>query len=211
MWDQLFPSEKLDESPARLRTIRVLGQATVEVKYRAYRGRHTLTIVKGGGPALIGRDWLQHIRLDWANIYSLAVDTPTATLAKLLDSYDAVFLEGLGTMTQITARLSLKEGAVPQFRRPYSVPFAIRESVERELDRLEAEGVLRKVDYSDWAAPIVVVPKKDGKLRICGNYKMSINPALHVDKYPLPNMEDLLASLAGGKRFTKLDLTAAYQ
>ena len=114
-------------------------------------------------------------------------------------------------MTRITARLSLKEGAVPQFRRPYSVPFAIRESVERELDRLEAEGVLRKVDYSDWAAPIVVVPKKDGKLRICGDYKMSINPALHVDKYPLPNMEDLLASLAGGKRFTKLDLTAAYQ
>ena len=97
---------------------------------------------------LIGRDWIQHIRLDWANIYSLAVDTPTAKLAKLLDSYDAVFLEGLGTMTLITARLSLKEGAVPQFCCPYSVPFAIRESVERELDRLEAEGVLRKVDNS---------------------------------------------------------------
>ena len=216
MWLQLSPRESLVESPVQLRTytaqpIRVLGQALVEVNYQTYQGKHTLTIVGGDGPALIGRDWLQHIRLDWANVYSLAVDTPIPRLAKLLDNYGEVFQEGIGTMTQITARPSLKEGAVPQFRRPYTVPFAIRESVERELDRLEAEGTLRKVEFSDWAAPIVVVPKKDGKIRICGDYKSSINPALQVDKYPLPNMEDLLASLAGGKRFTKLDLTAAYQ
>ena len=40
---------------------------------------------------------------------------------------------------------------------------------------------------------------------------MSVNPYLDVDKYPLPKPEDLFASLSGGKKFTKLDLTHAYQ
>ena len=55
------------------------------------------------------------------------------------------------------------------------------------------------------------VLKKDGSLCICGDFKLTINPALRVDQYPLPNTLELLASLAGGKRFTKLDLTSAYQ
>ena len=75
---------------------------------------------------------------------------------------------------------------------------------------MEAEGIIEKVNYSKWAAPIVVVPKKDGKFRICGDYKVTINPALQVDQYPLPKPEDLFASLAGGQKFTTLDLSQAY-
>ena len=44
-----------------------------------------------------------------------------------------------------------------------------------------------------------------------GNFKVTVNQALDVDKYPLPNPQDLLSTLAGGKRFTKLDLKHAYQ
>ena len=81
----------------------------------------------------------------------------------------------------------------------------------KELDCLEAAGIIRKIDHSDWAAPIVPVPKKDGTIRVCGDYKVTINPALQVDQYPLPNPNDLMASLNGGKHFTTLDLTSAYQ
>ena len=48
------------------------------------------------------------------------------------------------------------------FCKARSVPFVIKEGIELELDRLEATGILKKVNYSDWAAPIVAVPKKDG-------------------------------------------------
>ena len=114
-------------------------------------------------------------------------------------------------MKHVRAHLSLRDGANTRFCHPRPVPFAIKETVGRELDRLEATGILRKVDHSDWAVPIVPVPKKDGTIRVCGDFKVTINPMLQVDQYPLPNLNELMASLAGGKHFTKLDLTAAYQ
>ena len=75
---------------------------------------------------------------------------------------------------------------------------------------MEKQGIIRKVDSSDWAAPIVAVPKKDGRFRLCGDYKFTINQALTADQYHLPKPEDLFASLANGTLFTKLDLSQAY-
>ena len=46
---------------------------------------------------------------------------------------------------------------------------------------------------------------------MCGDYKVTVNPMLEVDRYPLPKPDDLFATLAGGKHFTKIDLTNAYQ
>ena len=71
--------------------------------------------------------------------------------------------------------------------------------MEQELERLEKAGVLERVDHSDWAAPIVTVPKKDGEVRICGDYKVTVNPVVDVDTYLLLCPEDLFATLAGGK------------
>ena len=82
--------------------------------------------------------------------------------------------------------------------------------MEQKLDRLEKAGVLERVDHSDWAAPIVTVLKKNGQVRICGDYKVTVNPVLVVDTYPLPRPEDLFATLAGGKYFSMLDLSHAY-
>ena len=86
----------------------------------------------------------------------------------------------------------------------------LKEAVERELDRLEMAGVIEKTTHCDWAAPIVVVPKKDGTVRLCGDYKVSVNQALVVGKYRLPKPSDLFAILARGKWFSKLDLAHAY-
>ena len=76
---------------------------------------------------------------------------------------------------------------------------------------MEEKGILKKVSHSEWAAPIVPVPKKDGTVRICGDYKVTVNPSLDVDQYPLPKPEYLFATLANGKSFSKLDLSQAYQ
>ena len=56
----------------------------------------------------------------------------------------------------------------------------------------------------------MTVPKKDGKFRICGDFKVTVNPVLNIEHYPLPKPQDLFASLAGGQKFSKLDLNQAY-
>ena len=66
------------------------------------------------------------------------------------------------------------------------------------------------MSYSEWATPIIVVPKPERKLRLCGDYKVTINQVLEPDKYPLPRPEDLFTALTGGNKFTKLDLREAY-
>ena len=82
--------------------------------------------------------------------------------------------------------------------------------VAAEFDRLEASDIITKVERSDWAAPTVNVVKTDKSIRVCGDYKVTGNPHVMVDKYPLPMAEDIFATLAGGKKFTKLDLVHAY-
>jgi len=67
------------------------------------------------------------------------------------------------------------------------------------------------VNQSDWAAPIVAAPKSNGRIRICGDFKVTANPFIEVDTHPLPKPEDLFASLSGGQKFTKIDLSQAYQ
>ena len=87
----------------------------------------------------------------------------------------------------------------------------MKEKIAEELKRLEGIGVLQKVEFSDWATPIVPVLKPDGTVRICGDYKVTINPALDVPEYPMPMAEELFMQLNGGQSFFKLDLSSAYQ
>ena len=58
---------------------------------------------------------------------------------------------------------------------------------------------------------IVPVPKPNGKICLCGNYKLTVNPALEADQYLITKPEDLFTALTGGKKFSKLDLKEAYQ
>ena len=92
------------------------------------------------------------------------------------------------------------------------MPYALRPKVEAELTRLEKEGILNKVEHtcSAWATPIVPVVKRNGSVRICGDFKVSVNPILIAEQYPSPRIEDIFANLAGVKHFTKLDLRQAY-
>ena len=146
------------------------------------------------------------IRLNWPTIKNISNE-----LDSVLDKHPEVFKDELGTLKDAKAQLFVKPGTVPKFHKPRPVPHAIKGAIEQELDRLENMGVLEKVRFSNWAAPIVPVVKPDGGVRICGDYKVTVNSTLEVDQHPLPNPEELFVALSGGEKFTKLDLSRAYQ
>ncbi|GFR31198.1 hypothetical protein TNCT_332651 [Trichonephila clavata] len=108
------------------------------------------------------------------------------------------------------AKLKLRPGVKPIFCRVRTVPFALKGRVENEIDRLEREGIVEKVESSEWATPIVPVVKTDGSIRLCADYSVTLNPNLIVPQHPLPRLEEIFASLNGGKQFTKLDFKHAY-
>ena len=91
------------------------------------------------------------------------------------------------------------------------MPYAMRMKVKAELDRLQEQVIIEPVTFSDWAAPIVPVLKRDKSVRICGGLKMTVNHASRLDKYPIPKIEDLFTKLAGGTRFTNLDVSKDQQ
>ena len=126
--------------------------------------------------------------------------------------FPQVFEEGLGTLQWYQARIHVDPKAQPKFCRARSVPYSLRDKVEKELTRLQEEGTLEPVEMAEWAAPIVPVLKSDKmKVRICGDFRVTVNPVSKLDSYPIPKVEDLLAVLDKGKTYTKLDLTSAYQ
>ena len=75
----------------------------------------------------------------------------------------------------------------------------------------QVELIIQPVEFSEWAAPIIPVVKTDGSIRICGDYRVTVNQPAKLDTNPLPRAHDLFASLAGGKTFTTLDLAHVYQ
>lgn len=134
----------------------------------------------------------------------------TQTVTDIQSQFADVFAEELGTCTKTEAKLHLKPGARPVYRTKRPVPYAALEAVEAELDRLEDSGVLSKVEFSEWAAPIVVVKKADGGIRICADFSSGLNDALETNRHPLPLPDDIFATLAGGTVFSNIDLADAY-
>ena len=189
----------------------MVGKLPVTIEHNNQRVQLDLLVVAGNGPSLMGRNWLESIHLDWPHtnrVHGLPLHSP---LGSLLSHHAPLFQEGLGTIQTHKATIQVAPDAPIRFFRPRPVPFAIRDAVGAQLDKLEQDGVLEKITHSSWAAPIVVVPKKDGNYRLCGDYKVTVNAAMDVDRYPLPKPEEIFASLAGGKLFSKLDLSQAYQ
>ncbi|UYV82251.1 K02A2.6-like [Cordylochernes scorpioides] len=94
--------------------------------------------------------------------------------------------------------------------RARSLPFSLKKRVETEIDCMVNEGILQPIEYANWAAPIVPVLKKDGSLRICGDFRCTANKAIELDKYPLPSIDEIFSKLSGNTVFSSLDLSRAY-
>ena len=183
----------------------VKGVLMVDVTQNGQVHELPVVVVKGFGQNLLGRNWLQTLRIDWKN----CVFTVEGKLAcneefvkNLKEKYEEVFEEGLGIYTGGKAKIYVDPNVKPKVCKARPLPFALREATNLELDRLVANGTLTPVENSEWATPTVVVSKPSSKVRICGDFKVTINPVAEKDTFPVPKISDLLTGLtAMGRHF----------
>ncbi|CAH8637620.1 unnamed protein product [Dicrocoelium dendriticum] len=188
-------------------TVKLLGELNCLVNFRNKQIQTTCFVTDQPGLDLLGLDWMDELKL---LDQSVNIICQPPQIAEIKRRHDALFQPGLGCCNIATASLNLKPDAKPVFRPKRPVPYANQSLVEAELNRLQSEGIIERVHHSEWAAPIVMVKKGNGKVRICADFSTGLNAVLEDQQYPLPVPEDLFSKLNGGKCFAKLDLADAY-
>lgn len=160
---------------------------------------------------LFGRSWLRVFPLNWVNIFRvMPIQPPKLKALQVLQSYPKLFQEGAGKLEGISVRLPLASNATPIFHKARMVPYALFPAVEEEIKRLVTAGYMESVSHSNWATPIVPVIKKNGKVRLCGDYKVTVNKFLQMEHYPPRKIEDICNKLRGGQKYSKIDVNEAY-
>ena len=101
--------------------------------------------------------------MNWSEIFALPDTDPVNSL---IDKYSSLFEEGDGKSLNMKAHIALREQAKPIFQKARPVPYALKKPLEEKLNHLEKQGILKKVDHSSWATPVVLVPKPDKTIKI---------------------------------------------
>ena len=128
-------------------------------------------------------------------------------LRELLQSFDDVITDLPGNCNLTKHRIILTD-ETPIASRPYPVPYAVRESLDREIEEMLRLGVVRPSE-SPYASPVVIVKKKDGSNRICIDYR-KLNKITVADPEPMPMIKDAFQNLGHENFFSKLDLSKGY-
>ena len=130
--------------------------------------------------------------------------------SELLKSYQNVFFQKGGKLPPCNlAPLIIDTGdSAPIFQRPYRTPLAKRKIVEKEIMEMLEAGLIRP-SASPYAAPLLLVPKKDETFRTVIDYR-ALNKVTKMDRHPLPLIQDIFDQLGGAKIFSTLDLKQGY-
>ena len=137
----------------------VSGVISVEVAVKDQVKKLSAIVVNGCGGNLLGRDWMNQLKLNWNDIFTINAISRSGNIKRKLhllqEEFGEIFKDELGTCKGYEAQIHLKPDATPKFWKPRPLPYSMREAVGQELDRLESRDVLEKISFSEWAAPIV--------------------------------------------------------
>jgi len=134
------------------------------------------------------------------------------SLANMIDCFrETVFNNTVGKLKDYEVKLHIDKNVTPVAQRERRIPFAFREKVNKELERLERAGIIEDVtdEPTPWLNPLVIVPKPDGNIRLCVDMRCA-NKAIKRTRYPTPTIDDLKSKLRGATVFTKLDMRSAF-
>ena len=180
----------------------VMGQVTVKITVGSRSSKQTVFVVRG-----LRRDLMGLPAITSLNLARQIGQTIAKTDFK--QRFLKVFI-GLGNLEDKYC-IKLRDGAVPySLFTPRNVAIPLRDKVHKELERMEAMGVISKVSQpTEWCAGMVVVPKRSGEVRICVDLK-PFNESVRREVYPIPKVDETLAQLTGASIFSKLDANSGF-
>lgn len=120
----------------------------------------------------------------------------------MLESHKSMWEDQIGEIVAMKHRIELKPGSVNKNQILYRQGLEIWDAKYKQISQQLDDGVI-ELSTSEWDRPVVLVPKKEGSVRFCVDYRL--NAATVPDMYSLPRMDDWLDSLGYAKVFTILD------
>ncbi|KAK9695641.1 hypothetical protein QE152_g32437 [Popillia japonica] len=208
----------------KLSTLR--GKTDVQVTIDETTKILPVVVIDNADPMIFGLEWSEAFGMPFPKqVYSIsanelvkdALDTNkqlNKQLEQIIEENVELFNSSLGKIKNCQVKLHIKENAKPIHIAARPIKFGIQKNVEAELERLVKQGTILPVDPNktpiEWATPTVNVPKKDGGIQICGDFRTIISPVLIVEKHPVPLFDQLRRQLGNGLAYSKIDLKNAY-
>ncbi|KAJ8894331.1 hypothetical protein PR048_006953 [Dryococelus australis] len=175
------------------------GKINIKAEFNGTVIDDQLYIVPEPYDAIAGHVWIRKFGLDLCNLDTHATDVSTVKLIDTIENmyqvaqmYPVLCIGKVGKLPDFVVSLKLRKGAQPAFHQEHDVPYELMKKVDTELDTLEAEGVLTKAETSDLGSPLVLIPKADGGVRLCIDYKVGVNEQLQDAHYPIRKIDDIL-------------------
>ena len=136
-----------------------LRYVTIQVTYSTQHESLPLLVVPGDWRTLLGRNWLEKIKINWSDLK--LVSSPFLTLDQVLGQQSKIFTLGVGKLKDVTAKICVNPEAQPCFFRACPIPHSLKEKVAKELQHLQDMQIITPVKHSEWAAPIIPVVKSE--------------------------------------------------
>ena len=188
--------------------IKCIGKFTIDVHHNSKIQSVLLYVVDVTGPAVIGLPTCERLNIVTINVDHISPSVPISNIDDLTQLYPNQF-DTTGSFKG-TAMLRLKDDAVPFIDAPRKCPLHIKDELKAEIDKMEGQQVIRKVDeHTDWVFSLAYTTKRDGSLRICLD-PQKLNKALRRCPHKIPTLEEQNPMFTNAKVFTKLDAKAGY-
>ncbi|KAJ1203585.1 hypothetical protein NDU88_007370 [Pleurodeles waltl] len=127
---------------------------------------------------------------------------------KFLSMFKELFKDELGCLHDYKHPIRLQACGNPVVAKVRGIPISIQEGVQKEITKLVGKGIRESVEVTEWLAPIVVAKKPNNEIRLCADLR-ALNRKVILNRFPLPNTDEMVSTIGGAKYFTTLDLASA--
>ena len=186
--------------------LHVLGQFTADICIGTKHVQSTIHVIRGNHGSLLSYKTACDLGIIDVKVNQIQTQQ---TSDELIKQFPHLF-KGIGKLKDTELHLHIDDSVPPVAQRARRVPFHLRKQVSEELEQLERQGIIEKVNgATPWVSPLVVTPKKNGSVRLCVDMRRP-NEAIRRERHPSPTLDDLIHILNGATVFSKLDLRSGY-